>query len=149
MLMLVLQGVVYEGREDLTPDNYLSEVAVPTDKRTLQEAVEGADVFLGLSVSSTRQSALFERCDILIVVAAERNESAAAKVARHCYGFMMAACVLCLQAGNLLTPEMLLSMARDPIVFACANPVPEIDPETGEQLTASAHFHCSISFYVR
>jgi malic enzyme len=27
---------------------------------------------------------------------------------------------------------MLLSMARDPIVFACANPMPEIDPEIGE-----------------
>jgi hypothetical protein len=36
-----------------------------------------------------------------------------------------------LQAGNLLKPEMLLSMARDPVVFACANPVPEIDPEIG------------------
>jgi malate dehydrogenase (oxaloacetate-decarboxylating)(NADP+) len=48
-----VQGVVYEGRDDLTRDNYLSEVAVPTHKRTLQEAVEGADVFLGLSVSTT------------------------------------------------------------------------------------------------
>lgn len=45
------QGVVYEGREDLTPDNYLNEVAVKTDKRSLKEAVEGADVFLGVSVS--------------------------------------------------------------------------------------------------
>ena len=72
---------MFAGRDDLTPDNYLSEIAVPTDKRTLKEAVEGADVFLGLS------------------------------------------------AGNLLTPEMLLSMARDPVVFACANPVPEIDPD--------------------
>lgn len=45
-----LQGVVYEGREDLTPDNYLTEVAVNTTKRTLQEAIDGADVFLGLSV---------------------------------------------------------------------------------------------------
>lgn len=43
---------MYEGREDLTPDNYLSQVAVPTHKRTLKEAVDGADVFLGLSVSS-------------------------------------------------------------------------------------------------
>lgn len=34
-----------------------------------------------------------------------------------------------LSAGNLLTPEMLLTMARDPVVFACANPVPEIDPD--------------------
>lgn len=36
---------------------------------------------------------------------------------------------ICLQAGNLLTPEMLLAMAPDPLVFACANPVPEIDPD--------------------
>lgn len=46
------QGVVYTGREDLSePDNYLSEVAVDTPLRTLKEAVAGADVFLGLSVS--------------------------------------------------------------------------------------------------
>jgi malate dehydrogenase (oxaloacetate-decarboxylating)(NADP+) len=32
-----------------------------------------------------------------------------------------------LSAGNILTPEMLLGMAKDPIVFAMANPVPEID----------------------
>ncbi|MCB0444036.1 MAG: NADP-dependent malic enzyme, partial [Flavobacterium sp.] len=32
-----------------------------------------------------------------------------------------------LSAGNILTPEMLLDMAHDPIVFAMANPVPEID----------------------
>jgi len=32
-----------------------------------------------------------------------------------------------LSAGNILTPEMLLSMANDPIVFAMANPIPEID----------------------
>ena len=32
-----------------------------------------------------------------------------------------------LSAGNILSPEMLLSMAHDPIVFAMANPVPEID----------------------
>jgi malate dehydrogenase (oxaloacetate-decarboxylating)(NADP+) len=38
-------------------------------------------------------------------------------------------CRYCCQAGNLLTPEMLLTMARDPLVFACANPIPEIDPE--------------------
>ena len=31
-----------------------------------------------------------------------------------------------LSAGNLLTPDMLLTMARDPLVFACANPVPEV-----------------------
>ena len=32
-------------------------------------------------------------------------------------------------AGGVLTPGLLRSMARDPIVFALANPVPEIDPE--------------------
>lgn len=32
-----------------------------------------------------------------------------------------------LSAGNILTPEMLLSMANDPIVFAMANPIPEVD----------------------
>ncbi|WP_353088006.1 NADP-dependent malic enzyme [Flavobacterium sp.] len=32
-----------------------------------------------------------------------------------------------LSAGNVLTPEMLLAMAKNPIVFAMANPVPEID----------------------
>jgi malate dehydrogenase (oxaloacetate-decarboxylating)(NADP+) len=32
-----------------------------------------------------------------------------------------------LSAGNILTPEMLLTMAKDPIVFAMANPIPEID----------------------
>lgn len=32
-----------------------------------------------------------------------------------------------LSAGNILSPEMLLGMANDPIVFAMANPIPEID----------------------
>ena len=32
-----------------------------------------------------------------------------------------------LSAGNILTPEMLVGMAKDPIVFAMANPTPEID----------------------
>ncbi|MFP9099495.1 NADP-dependent malic enzyme [Flavobacterium sp. RHBU_24] len=35
-----------------------------------------------------------------------------------------------LSVGNVLSPEMLLSMANDPIVFAMANPVPEIDYHT-------------------
>ncbi|MFC5826889.1 malic enzyme-like NAD(P)-binding protein [Nonomuraea insulae] len=33
-------------------------------------------------------------------------------------------------AGNVLTPAMLRTMARDPVVFALANPIPEIDPRT-------------------
>mmetsp|Transcript_30069 Transcript_30069/g.84867 ORF Transcript_30069/g.84867 Transcript_30069/m.84867 type:complete len:914 (-) Transcript_30069:527-3268(-) len=79
-----VQGVVYKGREDLTDDNYLSEVAVETDMRTLDEAIDGADVFLGLS------------------------------------------------AGNLLKDTMLMKMKRDPIVFALANPIPEIDFEVAK-----------------
>jgi hypothetical protein len=51
LLAVDVQGVVYAGRSDLTPDNYLTEVAVDTPKRTLAEAVDGSDVFLGLSVS--------------------------------------------------------------------------------------------------
>jgi malate dehydrogenase (oxaloacetate-decarboxylating)(NADP+) len=43
-----LEGVVYEGREALM-DPYKSIYAQKTDKRTLAEAIEGADVFLGLS----------------------------------------------------------------------------------------------------
>jgi malate dehydrogenase (oxaloacetate-decarboxylating)(NADP+) len=71
-----VQGVVYRGRGD---GNYLEDVAADTTARTLAQALEGADVFVGLS------------------------------------------------AGNLLTPDMLRLMRRDPIVFALANPIPEID----------------------
>lgn len=49
---------MYAGRDDLNPDNYLSEVAVDTDKRTLKEAVAGADVFLGLSVGHISSQSL-------------------------------------------------------------------------------------------
>jgi malate dehydrogenase (oxaloacetate-decarboxylating)(NADP+) len=69
-------GVVYRGRGD---GNYLEELAADTRARSLGHAIEGADVFVGVS------------------------------------------------APNVLTPEMLRSMGRDPIVFALANPVPEID----------------------
>lgn len=50
---------------------------------------------------------------------------------RTAHGSCVCAGIHHVQAGNLLKPEMLLSMARDPVVFACANPNPEIDPETG------------------
>ncbi|MEE9357845.1 MAG: phosphate acyltransferase, partial [Sedimenticolaceae bacterium] len=44
-----IAGVVYEGRaEEMDP--YKSRYAVPTNKRTLQDALPGADIFLGLSV---------------------------------------------------------------------------------------------------
>jgi malate dehydrogenase (oxaloacetate-decarboxylating)(NADP+) len=69
-------GVVYRGRGD---GNYLEELAADTPARSLAQAIEGADVFVGVS------------------------------------------------APNVLTPDMLRTMNRDPIVFALANPVPEID----------------------
>lgn len=39
LLAVDIHGVVYKGREDLTPDNYLCEIAVDTEKRTLEEAI--------------------------------------------------------------------------------------------------------------
>ena len=77
LIMLDSKGVIHSGREDL--DKYKSQFITQSSKRTLSEAMEGADVFVGLS------------------------------------------------KGNILTPEMILSMAKDPIVFAMANPDPEID----------------------
>jgi malate dehydrogenase (oxaloacetate-decarboxylating)(NADP+) len=74
------KGVVYAGRLE-GMNQWKSAHAVPTDKRTLAEAVDGADVFLGLS-----------------------------------------------QKGAL-TPDMVRSMAAQPIIFAMANPDPEITPE--------------------
>src|SRR3974390_536111 len=74
------KGVIYRGREE-GMNQWKSAHAVDTSARTLAEALEGADVFYGLSVKGA------------------------------------------------LTPAMLESMAKDPIVFAMANPDPEIAPE--------------------
>ncbi len=79
VIMLDSHGVIYKGREGLTAEK--EEFAVDTDKRTLAEAVDGADVFMGLSVAG------------------------------------------CLKG------EMLKTMNANPIVFAMANPDPEITPE--------------------
>ena len=85
-IMLVdTKGVVYKGRKE-GMNKYKEQLAVE-DKghRTLADAVEGADVFYGLSVA------------------------------------------------NVLTPEMVKSMAQDPIIFAMANPDPEIKPELAHE----------------
>jgi malate dehydrogenase (oxaloacetate-decarboxylating)(NADP+) len=74
------KGVIYRGRTE-NMNQWKSAHAVETKARTLAEALEGADVFYGLSVKGA------------------------------------------------LTPAMLKSMARDPIVFAMANPDPEITPQ--------------------
>jgi len=72
-------GVIHSGRTDLDPEK--ARYARDTDKRTLAEIVDGADIFLGLS------------------------------------------------AGGILSKDMVASMARDPVIFALANPYPEILPE--------------------
>ncbi|WP_277978582.1 NADP-dependent malic enzyme [Sphingomonas phyllosphaerae] len=72
-------GVIYQGRDDV--NQWQSAHAANTDRRTLTEALHGADVFLGLS------------------------------------------------AAGALKPEMVKDMAPAPIIFAMANPEPEIRPE--------------------
>jgi len=74
------KGTIYQGREE-GMNQWKSAHAVPTDARTLAEALEGADVFLGLSVKDAVSQAMVE------------------------------------------------SMADKPIIFAMANPDPEIRPE--------------------
>ncbi len=83
------KGIVYRGRTD-GMNQWKSSFAVETDKRTLQEAVAGADVFVGLS------------------------------------------------AKGAMTPEMVKSMADKPIIFALANPDPEITPEEVKAVRSDA-----------
>ncbi|MDC0372248.1 NADP-dependent malic enzyme [Candidatus Pelagibacter ubique] len=80
VIMLDRKGVVYRGRTE-GMDQWKSTHAVETKKRTLEEAINGADVFLGLS------------------------------------------------AKGALKKELVKTMAKNPIIFACANPDPEITPE--------------------
>jgi malate dehydrogenase (oxaloacetate-decarboxylating)(NADP+) len=73
------KGVIHSGRDDLNV--YKQEFATETEKRTLEDAMQGADVFIGVS------------------------------------------------GPNLVSEDMLRSMADKPVVFALSNPDPEIDPE--------------------
>ena len=73
-------GVIYKGRTEKMTE-LKGKYAVETKARTLTEALDGADVFLGLSVKGA------------------------------------------------LTKEMIVKMAKDPVIFAMANPDPEILPE--------------------
>jgi malate dehydrogenase (oxaloacetate-decarboxylating)(NADP+) len=88
VVMLDKEGVIYKGRPKV--DQFKSAHAADTKLRTLEEAMKGADVFLGLS------------------------------------------------AKNVVTPAMVKSMAKDPIIFACANPDPEILPELIEKTRSDA-----------
>ena len=82
-------GVVYKGRTEGMND-YLEEFSQDTKARTLDEIIEDADVFYGLSV------------------------------------------------GGVLKPEMVKKMAKDPIIFAMANPDPEINYDLAKQTRADA-----------
>ncbi|HUF49839.1 MAG TPA: NADP-dependent malic enzyme [Longimicrobiales bacterium] len=80
VLMVDSKGVLYEGR-DAAMNRYKQQYVRSTDRRSIADALEGADVFVGVS------------------------------------------------SKDLVTPDMVRSMARDPIVFAMANPDPEITYE--------------------
>ena len=84
ILMLDSKGVIHSERNDL--NQYKAMFAVATPCRTLDDAIDGADAFLGVS------------------------------------------------GANLLSPEQLERMAESPIVFACANPDPEIRPELAKEV---------------
>ena len=88
IIMLDSKGVLYRGRDNL--NQWKSAHAIETKKRSLDEAIDGADVFLGLSSKS------------------------------------------------ILTKKMVRKMAKNPIIFACANPDPEITPEEVEEVRKDA-----------
>ncbi|MGB2064777.1 NADP-dependent malic enzyme [Marinomonas gallaica] len=73
------KGVIHSGRDDL--NEYKATFAIETDARSLDDAIDGADVFIGVS------------------------------------------------GPDLLTVDQLMKMAANPVVFACSNPDPEINPE--------------------
>jgi malate dehydrogenase (oxaloacetate-decarboxylating)(NADP+) len=83
------QGVIYQGRTH-GMNQWKSAHAIPTEARTLADAMRGADVVMGLSVKSA------------------------------------------------FTPEMIASMAEKPIIFAMANPDPEITPEEARAIRSDA-----------
>ncbi len=84
-----IHGLVYEGRsEDITPQK--AEFAQASDKRTLDDVIDDADMFLGLS------------------------------------------------GPGVLTPDMVAKMAKRPIIFALANPTPEIMPDAARAVAPDA-----------
>lgn len=81
-------GVIYKGRDGLTPAK--EQFAVETDCRTLEDAIKGADMFLGVS------------------------------------------------GPGVLTKEMVSTMAEGPVIFALANPTPEIMPDVARDARPDA-----------
>jgi len=88
IIMIDRSGVIYQGRSKL--NKWKSEHAIKTSDRSLNDAIKGADVFLGLS------------------------------------------------AKGALTKNMVKKMAKNPVIFACANPDPEITPEEVEEVRDDA-----------
>jgi len=84
IFMLDRNGVIHTNRTDL--NQYKAAFANNTEKRTLSDALDGADVFIGVS------------------------------------------------SANLLGPELLKKMAPNAVIFALANPDPEIRPEFAKQV---------------
>ena len=83
------KGVLYQGRTE-GMNQWKSAHAVKTDLRSLEDAMRGADVFLGVS------------------------------------------------AKGAVTREMVASMAPNPVIFAMANPDPEITPEEAHEVRPDA-----------
>jgi len=79
LFMIDRKGVIHTNRDDL--NEFKKEFAVDTDRRSLADAMQDADIFIGVS------------------------------------------------GPDIVTAEMLKSMAANPIVFALSNPDPEISPE--------------------
>ena len=88
LTMIDRKGVIHKGRKDLS--KWKLNHAIETKNRTLNDAIKGADVFLGLS------------------------------------------------SAGILKKEMVKKMAKNPIIFACANPDPEITPEEVEEVRSDA-----------
>ncbi|MCF6200923.1 MAG: malate dehydrogenase [Hydrogenimonas sp.] len=88
IVLIDSKGVVHSGRDDLNP--YKAEFALDTEERSLEDAMRGADMMLGLS-----------------------------------------------KAG-VVSQEMVASMAPNPIIFALANPIPEILPEEVAKVRSDA-----------
>ena len=88
-IMCDTKGVIYQGRTE-GMNQWKSAHAARTDMRTLEEAMKGADVFLGVSVKGA------------------------------------------------VTPEMVESMNDNPVIFAMANPDPEITPEEAHAVRPDA-----------
>jgi malate dehydrogenase (oxaloacetate-decarboxylating)(NADP+) len=89
VIMCDTKGTIFKGRTE-GMNQWKSAHAVDTKTRTLAEALEGADVFVGLSVKGA------------------------------------------------VTPEMVKSMAKNPLIFAMANPDPEITPEEAHKIRPDA-----------